>query len=97
MAVARLQPALRHAVDKLVLNDPSVTVSPESSNALGMGFRCGFLGKLHMEVFHQRLGDEFDQDVLATAPMVPFEADAPVEGGGEQAAARQAALSLADR
>lgn len=49
---------LRQALDRLVLNDSSVTVQVESSSALGQGFRCGFLGKLHMEVFHQRLNDE---------------------------------------
>jgi len=65
---------LRVALDRLVLNDSSVTVQVESSTALGQGFRCGFLGKLHMEVFHQRLKDEHGQDVIATAPMVPFEA-----------------------
>ena len=65
---------LRQALDRLVLNDSSVSVQTESSMALGQGFRCGFLGKLHMEVFHQRLSDEHNQDVIATAPMVPFEA-----------------------
>ena len=65
---------LRLALDRLVLNDSSVSVLVESSSALGQGFRCGFLGKLHMEVFHQRLNDEHGQQVIATAPMVPFEA-----------------------
>jgi translation elongation factor EF-4 len=103
---------LRQALDRLVLNDSSVTVQVESSSALGQGFRCGFLGKLHMEVFHQRLNDEHGrtcffagegwgegrrisgslifflllvvvvvvvvlfvtEQVIATAPMVPFEA-----------------------
>jgi elongation factor 4 len=63
---------LRNAVDKLLLNDASVTMTPESSGALGMGLRCGFLGVLHMEVFQQRLNDEFDSQVITTAPMVPY-------------------------
>ncbi len=65
---------LKKSLDRLLLNDVSVSVSSESSGALGQGFRCGFLGKLHMEVFFQRLHDEFDADVISTAPMVPFEA-----------------------
>jgi len=65
---------LRQALDRLILNDSSVSVQAEASSALGQGFRCGFLGKLHMEVFHQRLSDEHGQQVISTAPMVPFEA-----------------------
>jgi elongation factor 4 len=65
---------LRQALDRLMLNDSSVKVVPESSTALGQGFRVGFLGKLHMEVFHQRLKDEHGMNIIATAPMVPFEA-----------------------
>ena len=65
---------LKKSLNRLLLNDVSVHVSSESSGALGQGFRCGFLGKLHMEVFFQRLHDEFDADVISTAPMVPFEA-----------------------
>jgi translation factor GUF1, mitochondrial len=61
---------LRQALDRLILNDSSVTVQAEASTALGQGFRCGFLGKLHMEVFHQRLMDEHGQQVISTAPMV---------------------------
>lgn len=64
---------LRDALDKLVLNDSSVTVSRESSAALGMGFRCGFLGLLHMDVFKQRLEQEFDSEVIITAPTVPYQ------------------------
>lgn len=63
---------LRVAIEKLTLNDASVTVQQETSGALGMGFRCGFLGLLHMEVFHQRLSDEQGMQVLVTAPMVPY-------------------------
>lgn len=64
--------SLKTAVDKLTLNDSSVTVEIESSNALGNGLKCGFLGLLHMEVFHQRLTDEFDVPVIATTPQVPY-------------------------
>ena len=63
---------LQSAVDKLLLNDASVTVSPSTSGALGNGLRCGFLGVLHMEVFQQRLMDEFGAGVITTAPMVPY-------------------------
>jgi len=63
---------LRVAIEKLTLNDASVTAQVETSGALGMGFRCGFLGLLHMEVFHQRLSDEQNMQVLVTAPMVPY-------------------------
>ncbi|TYZ62342.1 hypothetical protein PybrP1_002593 [[Pythium] brassicae (nom. inval.)] len=63
---------LRVAIEKLTLNDASVTAQVETSGALGMGYRCGFLGLLHMEVFHQRLADEQNMQVLVTAPMVPY-------------------------
>ncbi|CAK4122429.1 unnamed protein product [Aphanomyces euteiches] len=63
---------LRTAMGKLTLNDASVTAQIENSGALGMGYRCGFLGLLHMEVFHQRLSDEQNMQVLVTAPMVPY-------------------------
>ncbi|GJP46652.1 hypothetical protein CLOM_g5917 [Closterium sp. NIES-68] len=62
---------LAKAVDKLVCNDASVAVTRYSSAALGAGFRCGFLGLLHMDVFHQRLQQEFGADVISTAPSVP--------------------------
>lgn len=64
---------LSRAVERLTLNDASVEVKKESSEALGMGFRCGFLGMLHMEVFMQRLQDEFNADVITTTPMVPYQ------------------------
>lgn len=64
---------LRVAIERLRLNDASVTVFPETSTALGMGFRCGFLGVLHMDVFRQRLADEQQMNVLITAPMVPYQ------------------------
>lgn len=63
---------LRAAVSKLTLNDASVTAQPENSSALGAGFRCGFLGLLHADVFHQRLQEEFGAEIIATAPTVPY-------------------------
>ncbi|MFC1854700.1 translation elongation factor 4 [Candidatus Dependentiae bacterium] len=63
---------LRDAIEKLVLNDPSVHVEKESSTALGFGFRCGFLGLLHMEVFTQRLQQEYDVSIISTAPTVLY-------------------------
>ena len=63
---------LRDAVEKLTLNDASVFVEKESSDALGFGFRCGFLGLLHMDVFKQRLEQEYDILLIITAPTVPY-------------------------
>lgn len=63
---------LRDAIEKLTLNDASVTVEKKSSPALGLGFRCGFLGLLHMDVFKQRLEQEYNVTVIATAPSVLF-------------------------
>ena len=63
---------LRESMSRLTLNDASVEVFPEVSAALGPGFRCGFLGLLHAEVFTDRLREEFDSDVVATAPTVPY-------------------------
>jgi GTP-binding protein LepA len=66
--------SLRHSMEKLQLNDASLVWEPETSAALGFGFRCGFLGMLHMDIVQERLEREFDMTVITTVPSVQFRA-----------------------
>ena len=64
---------LKEALEKLKLNDASLSFEPETSKALGFGFRCGFLGMLHMDVIEERIEREFNIDLIATSPSVIYE------------------------
>ncbi len=70
--VSKDLPKLKEAMEKICLNDASVTVEKDSSPALGSGWRLGFLGVLHMEVFSQRLEQEYGASVVLTSPSVPY-------------------------
>src|SRR5207245_7348139 len=84
-------PMLRDALDKLKLSDAALVYEPESSLALGFGFRCGFLGLLHMDIVKERLEREFDLELIATAPNVEF----VVRQGGEELTVHNPAASPA--
>lgn len=88
-------PELREALDKLKLNDASLTFEPENSPALGFGFRCGFLGLLHMEIVQERLEREFDLNLVITTPSVGYEIE--LVGGSREVVHNPTELPEANR
>src|SRR5690606_16702136 len=87
-------PRLRDALDRLRLNDASFTFEPETSAALGFGFRCGFLGLLHPEIITERLDREFDIALVTTAPSVRYRIE--LEGGSGPEAGEPETIEVAN-
>ena len=76
--------SLRESLGKLRLNDAAIKYEPETSGAMGFGFRCGFLGLLHMEIVQERLTREYDMDLIVTAPSVVYKVMKKIGDGDEE-------------